>query len=172
MIPARLPAALLAIMFFAPVAAIPASAAASATTPDESLWYDKPASKWVEALPVGNGRVAAMIHGGIAREHIQFNEDTLVSGEPPPDLRSLDIRPSRERVFAMIRDGKHAEADRFIMKNWLGRGQPCYQPFGDIHIDFDGADSPRPAPAAYRRWLDLRDAIAGVEFVRDGVTYT
>jgi alpha-L-fucosidase 2 len=49
---------------------------------DLMLWYEKPASKWEEALPIGNGRIGAMIYGGIAEEHIQFNEETLWTGRP------------------------------------------------------------------------------------------
>ena len=157
----------------------------------ESLWYDKPAEKWVEALPIGNGRLAAMVFGDPRREHLQLNEDTLYSGEPPSDLRSINIRPDRDKVIALIRAGKYAEADAFIAGNWLGRGQPCYEPLGDLFIEYDypnttfaarSGSSPiqnpeskiqnSPVPADFRRWLDLATATAGVSFTRDGVTCT
>jgi alpha-L-fucosidase 2 len=67
-------------------------------TPGLTLWYDRPAEKWVEALPLGNGRMAAMVFGGLAREKLSLNEDTLTSGEPPSDLRSLDITKDFDHV--------------------------------------------------------------------------
>jgi alpha-L-fucosidase 2 len=133
-----------------------------------TLWYDKPAQKWVEALPIGNGRLGAMVFGGTDREHLQLNEDTLYSGEPPADLRSLDIRKSRAEVVGLIRAGKYAEADAYVKKHWLGRNQQCYQPLGDIHVEFPGGG----ATSEYRRWLDIATATAGVSFRRDGVTFT
>ncbi|AWI10720.1 hypothetical protein CKA38_14380 [Ereboglobus luteus] len=142
------------------------------------LWYDRPAEQWVEALPIGNGRLAAMVFGGVEREHLQLNEDTLTTGEPPPDYRAVDIRKDRDHVIALLRDGKYAEADEHIRARWLGRGQPNYQPMGDLYLEFKytgSAKKERAAPAAaedFRRWLDLSTATAGVSFTRDGVTYT
>jgi hypothetical protein len=67
-----------------------------------TLWYDQPSEKWTDALPIGNGRLAAMVYGGPLREHLQLNEDTLTSGEPPADLRSLDITKNYDHVIALI----------------------------------------------------------------------
>src|SRR5436853_5192479 len=82
-----------------------------------SLWYDKPAEKWTDALPLGNGRIGAMVFGGVDREHVQLNEDTLVSGEPPADLRSLDITKDLDHVTGLIRAGKNSEADTYVTKH-------------------------------------------------------
>jgi alpha-L-fucosidase 2 len=132
-----------------------------------TLWYEKPAQKWVEALPIGNGRMGAMIFGGPEAEHLQLNEDTLYSGEPPADLRSIDIGKSLAEVVGLLRANKHPEADAFVMKNWLGRNQQCYQPLGDLHLTFPA----RGQVTGYRRWLDLASATAGVSFQREGVTF-
>jgi alpha-L-fucosidase 2 len=148
-----------------------AAATAAATAPADAaltLRYDRPALRWVQALPIGNGRMGAMIFGGTDREQLQLNEDTLYSGEPPADLRSIDIRKTRDQVVALIKANKHAEADAFVKKNWLGRNQQCYQPLGDLYLDF----AMRGAVSDYQRWLDLQTATAGVSFRRGGVTFT
>lgn len=60
------------------------------------LRYDAPASCWEEALPLGNGRLGAMVHGGIEREHLQLNENTLTAGEPPAGMRSIRTQGDRD----------------------------------------------------------------------------
>jgi alpha-L-fucosidase 2 len=136
-----------------------------------SLWYDKPSEKWTDALPLGNGRIGAMVFGGVDRERLQLNEDTLYSGEPPADLRTIDIRKDFDRVSAMLRGGRNSEADTYVTKNWLGRNQQCYQPLGDLLLEFTGA-AIKGEVKDYRRWLDLAKATAGVSYSRDGVTFT
>ncbi len=144
----------------APISALP--------TPGLSLWYDQPSARWTDALPLGNGRLGAMVFGGIERERLQLNEDTLWSGEPPADLRTIDIRKDFDHVMGLLRAGQNAEADVYITRNWLGRNQQCYQPLGDFFLEFDGAGE----VSDYRRWLDLATATAGVRFKRGGVTFT
>lgn len=150
-------------------AVVRASDAGGAPNAPLSLWYDKPAQRWTDALPLGNGRIGAMVFGDIGREHLQLNEDTLVSGEPPADLRTIDITKDFDHVLGLIRAGKNDQADAFVTKHWLGRNQQCYEPLGDLWIDFPGGDA---GTSDYRRWLDLSTATAGVRFRRDGVTYT
>ncbi len=144
------------------------SAPSPAPTPGHSLWYDQPSEKWTDALPLGNGRLGAMVFGGIDRERLALNEDTLYSGEPPADLRTIDIRRDFAHVQALLREGKNSAADSYITKNWLGRNQQCYQPLGDLLLDFPGREPARH----YRRWLDLATATAGVSYERDGATFT
>ena len=161
-----------AIGVFGAFAAFAATAAVSpaGTAAGTALWYDRPAAPWTEALPLGNGRLGAMVFGGIDRERLQLNENTLYSGEPPADLRSISVVPDLERVRELLRTGKNAEADAFISRRWLGRSQQCYQPLGDLHLEFSaGADAPA---TDYRRWLDLATATAGVSYRRDGATFT
>jgi alpha-L-fucosidase 2 len=137
-------------------------------TAGQTLWYDHPAEQWVDALPLGNGRLAAMVFGGTTQEKLSLNEDTLTSGEPPSDLRTLDITKDFDHVTALIRAGKNADADAYVTKHWLGRNQPCYQPLGDLLIDFPAEG----AISGYRRWLDLATAVSGVRYRRDGVEFT
>jgi alpha-L-fucosidase 2 len=132
------------------------------------LWYAQPAEKWTDALPLGNGRLGAMVFGGVEREHLALNEDTLVSGEPPADLRTLDITKDFDHVTGLLKAGKNSEADTYVTKHWLGRNQQCYQPLGDLWIDFAG----RGETTGYRRWLDLATATTGASFTRGGVTFT
>jgi alpha-L-fucosidase 2 len=162
-------AIVLAVRLVSPIAS--AASAAAAFSPETSLWYDRPARQWTEALPIGNGRLGAMVHGGVEREHLQLNENTLYSGEPPSDLRTIDVRKDFDRVLALIRSGRNADADAYIAKHWLGRNQQCYQPLGDLFIDFTGAAATGEV-SDYRRWLDLANATAGASFTRAGVRFT
>ena len=136
--------------------------------PGLRIWFRAPAPDWNEALPIGNGRLGAMIFGGVAEEHLQLNDNTLYSDEPGRRDLPLDITPTFDKVTAMLRNGEYQEASDFITKNWGGRVQPCYQPLGDLHIYFDG----HTRPADYIRDLDLASAISTVRYVHDGVTFT
>jgi alpha-L-fucosidase 2 len=144
------------------------SAATSAIQSNLTLWYSRPAKVWTEALPLGNGRIGAMVHGGVGQEQLQLNEDTLTSGEPPADLRTIDITKDFAVVTNLIRTGRNAEADAFVTKHWLGRNQQCYQPLGDLFLNFGAEDG----VTDYRRWLDLANGTAGVSYRREGVRYT
>ena len=149
-------------------------ASAPANSPGLTLWYDQPAQKWTDALPLGNGRMGAMVFGGVDRERLQLNEDSLYSGEPPADLRTIDTTKDFNHVVSLIKAGKNSEADAYVTKHWLGRNQQCYQPLGDLFFDFapPARDAAAVAPTEYRRWLDIGNAITGVSYQRDGVTYT
>ncbi len=140
-----------------------------AATGDMVLWYDKPAEKWDQALPVGNGRLGAMVYGGARRERLQFNEDTLWTGEP----RSY-ANPNAHEHLAEIRqllfDGKQRQAEDLAMQKFMSipLRQERYQPFGDIYIDFRNHDE----ISSYRRQLDLDSAIASVTYRAGDVNYT
>ncbi|MYM84762.1 glycoside hydrolase family 95 protein [Duganella sp. FT50W] len=131
-----------------------------------SLWYQQVAAQWVEALPVGNGRLGAMSFGRIAQERIQLNEDTLFAGGPydPNNPRSLAALP---QVRALIDQAKFAEAAELISSSMMGvpKQQMPYGAAGDLLLDFQGVG----AGTAYRRWLDLDTAIAATRF-SDGKT--
>jgi alpha-L-fucosidase 2 len=134
------------------------------------LWYRQPAARWVEALPVGNGSLGAMVFGGIAQEQIQFNEETVWTGHPheyhhPGAVRFL---PEIRRLLAT---GRQAEAEALAMREFMSVPirQTAYQPFGDIRITFPGQEQQRAA--SYQRRLDLDQAVASVGYDVDGVHY-
>jgi alpha-L-fucosidase 2 len=145
------------------------NAARAADADDLRLWYRQPAEAWTEALPVGNGRLGAMVFGGVARERLQLNEDTLYAGGPydPSDPEALIALP---RVRALIAAGKYAEAQALANEKMMARplAMPSYQTVGDLLLSF-GASS---YAEGYRRDLDLDAAIARVEYRQDGVNWT
>jgi len=133
--------------------------AACASEPStHRLWYPSPASNWVEALPLGNGRLGAMVFGGIREERIQLNEDTLWSGGPKdwnnPDAKNW-LPKVREAIFA----GRYAEADE-LCKKMQGPYNQSYQPLGDLRITFDLDGQ----ATDYVRELDLDRAVATTRF--------
>jgi len=132
-----------------------------------TLWYQQPAKEWVEALPVGNGRLGAMVYGGVEREQIQFNEHTVWNGEP-----RTYVKPGAHKHLAEIRNllwaGKQAEAERLATREFMSdpARQMEYQAFGHLLLQF-----PEGGFNNYKRSLDLDTGIASVEFEREGVTY-
>ena len=140
------------------------------TAPGLELWYARPAERWVEALPVGNGRLGAMVFGGTASERIQFNEDTVWQGEP----RSY-ANPGSHRWLGRIRsllfEGKQAEAEELAMERFMSvpLRQKAYQSFADLLIERDGIDE--AGVTGYRRSLDIQNAVARVEFSGGGIRH-
>jgi alpha-L-fucosidase 2 len=130
------------------------------------LWYRQPAREWVEALPLGNGRLGGMIFGGVLKERIQLNEDTLWSGYPR-DTNNYDAINHLERVRQLIFDGRYVEAQKIIEGKMLGPWNESYQPMADLYIIFEHEDE----VLDYRRELDLNTALARVEYRVGGVKY-
>jgi alpha-L-fucosidase 2 len=135
--------------------------AAPATPPGEwILWYDQPASAWDQALPVGNGRLGAMVFGGTATEKIQFNEHTVWTGQP-----HNYAHPGAVKVLPELREllwaGKQREAESLAMKEFMSQPvrQKAYQPCGDLLIETPGGQT-----TAHRRWLDLDSGLAVTEW--------
>lgn len=132
------------------------------------LQYDKPAEKWVEALPVGNGRLGAMVFGRTKEERIQFNEDTLWVGQPH-DYSHPGAAEYLPRIRQLLFEGKQREAEQLAGEHFMSvplRQMP-YQPFGDLTLTFpDGPD-----PTQYRRELNLDEAIASVDYKVGDVRY-
>jgi len=138
--------------------------------PAMTLWYRRPAADWNEALPIGNGRLGAMVFGGIAQERLQLNEESLWDGYPrervnPAALAALpDVR---RLLFA----GRNDEATKLAGETMMAvppRITP-YQPLGDLLIEqrLPGGES-----GGYRRLLDLDRAAASVVFMADGTSYS
>ncbi len=151
------------------VLSVPTIAAAPAGDRPHVLWYDKPAAKWVEALPVGNGRVSAMVFGGVGQERLQLNEGTLWAGGPY-DPVNPEAQAALPEVRRLINDGKYREAARLISAKVMAKplGQMPYQTVGDLLLTFAGAANPE----SYRRELDLDTATAAVSYSVDGVRYS
>jgi alpha-L-fucosidase 2 len=162
-----LPCAMLAsiIPFRLPAAETPALANPS----DLVLWYRQPAAQWVEALPVGNGRLGAMVFGGVANERLQLNEDTLWAGGPY-DPVSPEAAGALPEVRRLIFAGKYHEAHQLIGAKVMARPlqQMAYQPVGDVLLNFGESGGVQD----YRRELDLDTAIARVTYMRNGVRFT
>lgn len=144
------------------------SGAAAPPAEPLSLWYRRPAATWEEALPVGNGRLGAMVFGGVTGEHIQLNEDTLWSGggaQPIPEGAYKAMPEIRRLLF----DGNYSEAERLVRSKLLiGKGEGnSYQTMGELFLTTGLEDE----ATDYRRSLDLDTGLAVTTFKMDGVTY-
>lgn len=160
------------------------------------LWYTRPASVWNEALPVGNGRMGAMVFGGVPSERIQFNEHTVWTGKPHayahpraseslPEIRRL-LQESREferAAFKLDSETKSSDsreqlkrarqsqkaAEDLATRQFMGvpLHQKAFQPCGDLFIEFQDAAS----VSGYRRWLDLDAGVCSTEYRAGDVTF-
>ena len=132
------------------------------------LWYRQPAVRWVEALPVGNGRLAAMVFGDVRREHLQLNEDTVWTGEKR-DRSNPEAQKAVPEIRRLLFEGHPAEAQALADRAMISipRELPVYQPLGDLWLEF-GAEA---EPGSYRRELDLDAGIASVGYTAGGVRY-
>src|SRR5437867_3961936 len=114
---------------------------------DMVAWYRQPATKWNEAMPMGNGRIGAMVFGGIQKERIALNESSFWSGRP----HDYD-NPEALKYFPQIRDlifaGKFQEAEKMADEHFYGipTAQQAFQPLGDLLLTFEGSEA-----ADYRR---------------------
>ena len=134
---------------------------------DVKLWYSRPAKTWVEALPLGNSRVGAMVFGGTSREELQLNEETLWAGGPYRNEKegALDSLPA---IRKLIFEKKYMEAQELIQRSYYtGRYGMPYQTVGSVFLDFPGHEK----ATDYYRDLDISKAVATTRYVVDGVTY-
>ena len=137
------------------------------------LWYPQPATNWYEALPVGNGRLGAMVFGGTKTEHLQLNEDTIWSGGPyqPARASALEaIKQARALVFKGTPEAQ-SEACGLLYQNAMGQPmkETSYQPLGDLTLTFPSNALP---VANYCRSLDLDTAIAVTTCKVGDITFT
>lgn len=133
-----------------------------------TLWYRQPAKNWNEALPLGNGRLGAMVFGGITTERLQLNEDTLWSGRP----HNYAVEGAAEalpEVRRLLFAGKEKEAAQ-LANRLMGKPvfQQAYQPLADLNLTFDTHST----AANYRRELDILNGVARVQYEADDVTFT
>jgi len=132
------------------------------------LWYRQPAKQWVEALPVGNGRLGAMIYGDPYKEKIQLNENTVWAGQPNRN-DNPDAREALPHVRKLIFEGKYKEAQDLVNQKFISRvsnGMP-YQTVGDLHLVFPGHEH----YSDYYRELDISKAVEMTRYTADGVRY-
>ena len=132
------------------------------------LCYAQPAGRWTEALPVGNGRLGAMIFGGVAKEQLQLNEATLWSGGPR-DWNNPGAKAILPQVRAAIFAGDYVKAGE-LCKKMQGPYNESYQPLGDLRLDFPGAEN--VSSNSYERSLDLDRAVATVRYKIGKATFT
>ena len=134
---------------------------------DHQLWYSQPAKHWLEALPIGNSHLGAMVYGGTNEEEIQLNEETFWSGSPHNN-NSLESKEHLQEVRDLIFEGKekdaHALLDKYFIKGPHGMR---YLPLGSVKLKFDFKEE----ATQYRRELNLGDATTTTKYVVDGVTY-
>lgn len=125
------------------------------------LWYRRPAIEWTDALPIGNGRLGAMVHGGVGLENLQLNESTLWSGGPyqPTNPDALARLP---RVRELVLAGRYAEAETLANERLMARPlvQMSYQSAGNLLLDFQH----EAIPGSYRRELDLETAVTTTSY--------
>ncbi len=137
--------------------------------PANSLWFNEPASKWDEALPVGNGRLGAMIFGKYSEERIQFNEETYWSGGPYSTVvkGGYKVLPQIQKlVFAE----RYLEAHNLFGRNLMGYPveQQKYQSLANLHLFFENQKN----VTSYSRWLDLSTSVTSVVYTANDITYT
>lgn len=153
---------------FLPLLLLALVACTSETTPDLKLRYDREAALWVEALPIGNGRLGAMVYGGVQHEELQLNEESVWGGSPhnnvnPYNREGLDS--IRQLLFAGENDRAQALCGRYLSAK-RANGMP-YQTVGSLHLDF-----PFEGEATnYHRELDIDRAVTTTRFTVGGVTY-
>ncbi len=143
------------------IGAVPGAVALGAAAPSKplALWYRQPAGKWTDALPVGNGRLGAMVFGGVANERLQLNEDTLWSGYPR-EWNNPEAKQHLPEVRRLVlEEENYVEAGRLCRK-MQGPYNQSYLPLGNLKLTFEGLSD----ASEYRRELDLDTGIASVVF--------
>ena len=131
------------------------------------LWYERPANDWNEALPIGNGRLGAMVFGNPQQEHLQLNEETVWAGSPHNNVHAESAKYI-PKVRELIFKGKYAEAQKLAnekIKNPIN-GMP-YQPVGDLYINMPDHEN----FTNYYRELDIENAITSVSYNVEGINY-
>jgi alpha-L-fucosidase 2 len=136
---------------------------------DLKIWFNRPAENWNEALPVGNGKLGAMIFGGIRNERLQLNEETVWSGNRN-DFVNPGSKPALPEVRKLLFAGKYAEAQQLAQEKMMGERKvsSSYQTLGDMQVNFDVNGE----VADYRRELDIDSAIARVSYRIRDIVYT
>ena len=143
------------------------------------LWYETPADHFTQSLPLGNGRLGMMVFGGIEKDRIVLNEESVWSGSPSDDNRP-NAHERLPEIRRLLLEGKNDEAERLVNQTFTCKGEGsghgkganvpfgCYQVLGNLWIEFETG----PTPAThYHRQLDLSTAVADVRYHLDGIRY-
>jgi alpha-L-fucosidase 2 len=168
------------VSVFILAATLPLFATEKSFAPETAIWFGTPAKDFTESTPLGNGRLGAMMFGGVDEERIVLNESSVWSGS-----RQDADRPEACKVLPEIQklllEGRNSEAEALVNANFTCKGPGsangsgdsqygCYQVLGNLHLSFPGGTQ---SPVEnYRRELNLNDAVAHMEFTRGGVTFT
>jgi alpha-L-fucosidase 2 len=150
------------------LAQLPQSFQQKSFNPATLLWYSAPAKKWEEALPVGNGRLGAMVFGTHSEERIQLNEETYWSGGPYSTVVPGGYKVLPE-IQKLVFEEKYLAAHNLFGRNLMGYPveQMKYQSLGNLHLFFRNQDT----VSQYQRWLDLETGISGVSYQARGITW-
>ncbi len=150
------------------IIAVTTSALELKAAPKLELRYETPATIWEDALPVGNGRMGAMIFGNPDMERIQLNEDSMWAGPENPIVNYKGTPEDLERIRNLVFEGKHHEADREIVKSFSRLDiVRSHQTLGDLWIDWEDQESP---VSHYKRCLDLRTGVSLTTWQRGETT--
>lgn len=131
------------------------------------LHYKRPANQWVEALPLGNGSLGAMVFGGVDDEKLQLNEDTLWSGYPK-EWNNPQAKQALPEIRRLIANGQYLEAEQLSKSSMMGPYTQTYMPLGNLHLSFYHGNLTK----TYERELNLEHGIARVEYTIGRVVYT
>jgi alpha-L-fucosidase 2 len=136
---------------------------------DLEIWFNHPALSWNEALPVGNGKLGAMVFGGITSERLQLNESSVWVGKPD-DFVNPKAKTALPEVRRLLFEGKFAEAQKVAHEKMMGdkKTWSTYQTLGDLTLTVDTAFQ---EVSGYKRALDLKTAVSTVSFSADDVQY-
>ena len=171
-------------MFFA--VGVGVIAAEKTDNGEDTIWFDKPAEHYTESLALGNGRLGAMVFGGVDNERVVLNEISMWSGSKEDSDRK-DAHKVLPEIGKLLLEGKNIEAQKIVHENFTCSGSGsgharganlpfgCYQILGDLRISFFGADGSKQisekdksTERAYKRSLSLNDAIASVQYKSSG----
>lgn len=131
------------------------------------MWYDRPAGDWTEALPLGNGRLGAMLFGGVDTDQLLLNEKTIWTACPEPEDRA-DAAERLDHMRSLLFQGRYWEAEEYCQEEFLAQGwTSCYQPLGCLRTEF----TDRTEASDYRRSLDIERAVATVLYEQGGVRH-
>ena len=138
---------------------------------DHRLWYNQPATHWLQALPIGNSQLGAMVYGGVATEEIQLNEETFWSGSPHHN-NSSEAKAHLQEVRQLIFQGREQEAHAIIDKYFFkGPHGMRFLPMGSVKLSFDYGISEPLNPTNYKRELALGNALNTTTYQIGGVNY-